>query len=67
MLFFDCNKIKQLRQYEGLTKKGFAEKIGVTEVTVARWENGQRIPNVTYISTISNIFKVPIDYFFIKC
>lgn len=67
MLFFDCSKIRQLRLYEGLTEKEFSEKVGVTEVTISRWENGQRIPKVTYISTMSNIFKVPIDYFFIRC
>ncbi len=66
MIFFDHEKIKQLREYEGLNQKEFADRLDVTVPTISRWENGERIPQVTYISTMCNVFKVKIEYFFRK-
>ena len=36
--------IKSRRQNIGLTQKQLAEKVGVTDVTISRWETGQREP-----------------------
>jgi len=37
--------IKKLRQSLGLSQVKFAEKIGVVEMTVRRWEHGQCKPS----------------------
>ncbi len=37
--------IKDLRVELGLTQAEFAERLGVTYVTISRWENGQSRPN----------------------
>ena len=36
--------IKSRRQSIGLTQKQLAELVGVTDVTISRWESGQREP-----------------------
>ena len=36
--------IKSRRQNIGLTQKQLAELVGVTDVTISRWESGQREP-----------------------
>lgn len=36
--------IKSRRQNIGLTQKELAELVGVTDVTISRWESGQRDP-----------------------
>ncbi len=38
-------RIKRVRGAKGLTQTQFAELVGVTYVTVNRWENGQSRPN----------------------
>ncbi len=32
--------IADMRKKKGITQKEFAEKLGVTDKTVSRWENG---------------------------
>ena len=66
MIKFDGNKLKRLREYEGLTLQETADKLGVKEVSVMRWERGERIPKVTVIENYCNVFKVKADYFFIR-
>ena len=36
------NEIKNIRHSLGLTQEGFGEKIGVSKLTIARWEGGER-------------------------
>lgn len=59
-----CSRLKSLREREGLTLKQTAERLGVKEVSVLRWERGERIPKATIIEKYCNAFKVPADYFF---
>ena len=37
--------LKQWRQRHGLTQQQLADEVGVTWVTIARWEAGSRSPN----------------------
>jgi DNA-binding transcriptional regulator YiaG len=39
------NRIKKLRQRTGLTRVQFADKLGVTDVSIWLWENGRCVPN----------------------
>ena len=38
-----AEKVKKLRIDLGLSQVGFAEKVGVTVVTLSGWENGKNI------------------------
>lgn len=40
--------MKSRRENIGMTQKELAKKIGVTDVTISRWESGQREPTWTY-------------------
>lgn len=37
--------IRERREHLGLTQRFVAEKIGIDQTTLARWENGQRTPS----------------------
>ena len=40
------NKLKQLRQKNGLAQAELAARINVSQSTVAMWENGKAYPRV---------------------
>ena len=56
MLFAET--LKRLRTQKGLSQREMAEKLYVTRPTVARWENGSRLPDVTMISRLSSCLDV---------
>ena len=39
-----ANRIKELRQVNGLTQAEFGKKIGVSQDTISLWEQGKSIP-----------------------
>ena len=39
-----AENIKQLREKHGLSRKEFAEQLGLTEFDVLQWEQGDRLP-----------------------
>ena len=41
----ESKEIKKIRAKLFLTQKEFAERLGVDQVTVNRWENGKRRPS----------------------
>lgn len=53
-------RLKELREEQ--TQKYVAEKIGITEVSLSRYENGQRKPNTDIIYRISKYYNVSADY-----
>ena len=58
-----CQKIKQVRKQCGLTMIEFGKALNVTNVTVCRWENGQRIPNVFTILKIAKMGNMTVEEF----
>lgn len=53
--------LKELRKEKGLTQEQLGEKIGVTNKTVSRWENGNYIPPVECLSMLSDIYGISIN------
>lgn len=51
--------LKTYREIQGLTQEALAELIGVTRVTVNRWENGRR-PGVTDAERVAEITSIPV-------
>ena len=51
--------LKQLRGLNGLTQKQLAEKVGVVESTVSKWERGIAYPDVPKIELIEKALNVP--------
>ena len=55
-------KIKELREKQGLSQSELARKLGVTRSSVNAWEMGISTPSTTYIVELSQLFKVSTDY-----
>ena len=55
-------KIKELRQENGLTQEDLAEQLGVSFQAVSRWENSTTYPDITLLPILANMFDVTIDY-----
>ena len=53
--------IAALRKEKGLTQEQLGEKLGVTNKTISRWENGNYMPNVEMLSLLSKEFDVSIN------
>ena len=64
----DCksigNTIARLRRQAGLTQSALAEKLGVSDKAVSKWENGQGYPDLAIFPMLSEIFCVSIDHLF---
>ena len=56
MLFAET--LKKLRIEKGLSQSKMAEQVYVTRSTVARWENGSRLPDAMMISRLSKCLGV---------
>ena len=50
--------IAALRKDKGLTQEQLGEKLGVTNKTISRWENGNYMPDVEMLSLLSKEFGV---------
>lgn len=53
--------IYQLRKREGLSQTEFADKLGVTNKAISKWETGNAKPAVTTLRRLSILFDIPIE------
>lgn len=56
--------LKSLRKNSNMTQVQLAEKINVTQGTIANWERGVREPDMETIKKIANALSVPVERFF---
>lgn len=54
-------EIRKLRKQMSITQAQLAEKLGVSQSTVASWENGTRRPDLDMIPTLASIFGVSVN------
>ena len=47
--------LKKLRMEKGLSQQALADKMYVTRSTVARWENGYRLPDAVMLSQLAEV------------
>lgn len=55
-------KLKQLRREQGLTQGALAERFGLTQQAVAKWEAGKALPDAETISRLAGFFGVSTDF-----
>ena len=55
--------IKSRRQNIGLTQKQLAELVGVTDVTICRWESGQREPIWSDFVKLCEVLGMELSWF----
>ena len=53
--------IAALRKEKNMTQEQLGEKLGVTNKTISRWENGNYMPDVEMLSLLSKEFGVSIN------
>lgn len=58
------SRLMSLRHNRGVTQAELAEALGVTQATVASWENGRRDPAKEYKIKLANYYKVSIEPLF---
>ena len=56
-------KIKNLRESDGLTQEEVAEKVGVSKEFISMVESGKRNPSLEVLSKIASIFSMEASYF----
>lgn len=59
---FSKNRIRELRIEHGLSQRALAEKTGIKQANISRWEAYSVIPNVLDCWVLSEFFSVSIDF-----
>lgn len=53
--------ISSLRKQKGMTQSELAEKMGVTDKAVSKWERDLSFPDITSIPKLAEIFEISVD------
>ena len=57
-----ADRIKYLREQNGLSQVNLAKQLGITRSSVNAWESGISVPSTQYLVELAHIFKVSADY-----
>lgn len=55
------NRIKELRKLNKMTQAQLAKKMGVSKLTISKWEHGQNL-KIEQAKTLAEIFYTDINY-----
>lgn len=53
--------IAALRRANGLTQKQLADRLGVSDKAVSRWERDESLPDLTLLPMIADLFHITVD------
>ncbi len=53
--------IADLRKEKNMTQQELADKLNVTDRAISNWERGRRLPDISLLKELSNLFGVTID------
>ena len=53
--------ISELRKEKKLTQKDLADKLGVTDRAVSKWENGRGMPDISSLKTICEVLDISLN------
>ena len=56
------NRIKELRLQASLTQADLAQKIGLNQTAVGKYERGELEPSLETLKKLSSVFECSIDY-----
>ena len=56
--------IVRYRKELGLTQEALAQKLGVTNQAVSKWESGQSCPDIALLPALADLFGITIDALF---
>lgn len=52
--------LKELRNHNNLTQEQIAEKLGVSQRSVSRWENGNTMPDISVLIELADYYEVDL-------
>ena len=58
-----ADRIRRLREKNGMTQADLARKVGLTRSSINGWEMGLAVPSTANVVELSKIFHVTADYF----
>ena len=56
-----CENIQILRKKQNLTQESLAELVGVTRQTIAKWESGESVPDLSLAGKLAAALAVTLD------
>lgn len=57
-------RIRMARAYAGLSLRQLSKKIGISAQAISKYEKGKTSPTMDTIFKISEVTKLPIDFFY---
>ena len=57
-----AQRLRELRQSNGLSMKQFAKELNTTDAAISNWENEINEPKISYLKAIAVYFNVSTDY-----
>lgn len=54
--------VRKARESEGLSQEKFAERIGVTQQMISKYENGTKLPSISTLTDIADVLDCSTDY-----
>lgn len=64
MYYVNGNGIKALRESQSLTQRELAERIGVSDKTISKWETGRGLPDVSLLGALAESLGVSLSELF---
>lgn len=55
-------RLKNLRIENGLTQTQLAQKTGISQAGIAKWETGDRNPSIDCLIALAKFFNCSVDY-----
>lgn len=55
-------RIQLFRRNSGMNQRQLAERLGVSASTIGMYEQNRRIPDISILVAMANIFDVSLDY-----
>lgn len=62
--FFDCEKLRRLRESSNLNLTQWAKEIGVSRQLLNSYEDGMSQPKIRILLRVANKYHLPVSYFF---
>lgn len=60
-------RLKELRERKGLTQEDLAQKLNLTQSTIAYYEGGKKLPTVDTLISLAKFFHVSTDFLLGLC
>lgn len=53
--------ILEMRKQKGLTQKELAEKVGISDKTISKWECGNSMPDISYLEALCSSLNISVN------